>query len=122
VLFDDQSHIQGRKRSYYEGLNNISLASNLSRDMKSLVTPVNFSVNSHNAARYAADLAELVGADIHLLHVLQIPLTNIDVPTTEYIMGELQTAAEESLNELKQELVKRTCGKVQDTLQWKLGE
>jgi nucleotide-binding universal stress UspA family protein len=88
---------------------------------KSIISPVNFSANSHNAARYGADMAELIGADLHLLHILQVPIMNVDVPTTDYIMKDLYAVAEESLNELKQELVKRTFGKIQVSLTMEVG-
>jgi nucleotide-binding universal stress UspA family protein len=81
--------------------------------MKTIIAPVNFSPSSTNAARYASDMALAINGDLQLLHVLTIPMTSQDVPLTEYIMEELEASAVDSLNELKDELTKRTKGKIQ---------
>ena len=80
--------------------------------MKTIIVPVNFSANSNNAARYAADMALSINAELQLFHVLQVPITAVDVPTSDYLMEELQTEANDSLEELKQGLMERTNGKV----------
>ena len=38
--------------------------------MKNIIVPVDFTETSNNAARYAADLAAFIGAELHLVHVL----------------------------------------------------
>lgn len=40
--------------------------------MKSLLVPINSTGNSAGAARYAADLALAIEADVHLLHVIDM--------------------------------------------------
>jgi nucleotide-binding universal stress UspA family protein len=80
--------------------------------MNTIVAPVNFSVNSHNAAKYAADMAMAMKADLQLIHVLEIPMNSLEVPTTEYFMEELQMQADMYLKKLKDELTLRTMGEL----------
>ena len=51
--------------------------------MKSIVVPIDFSPSSDNAARYAADLALAIKADLHLIHVIQAPVTAAELTMTE---------------------------------------
>lgn len=76
--------------------------------MKPIVVPVNFSKSSDNAARYAADMAALLQADLHLIHVVQIPVSTAEIPVTGYVFEGLQEAGRDGLNALQQELEKRT--------------
>jgi len=80
--------------------------------MKSIVVPVNFSPCAANAAQYAADLALAVGADLHLLHVIQVPITSAEMNMTEYVYQEMLDAAENSLEQMRADLTSRTKGKV----------
>ncbi len=80
--------------------------------MKTIVVPVNFSASSDNAARYAADMARAIDANLHLIHVIQIPASTAEIPTTEYVFEEMQNSAAEGLRLLREELVKRTDKKV----------
>jgi nucleotide-binding universal stress UspA family protein len=80
--------------------------------MHSIVVPVNFSANSANAARYAADTARAIGADIHLLHVFEIPVSVSEVPMPESVFQELRDAGFELLSRLQTALIERTSGKV----------
>ena len=80
--------------------------------MRTIVAPVNFSPNSANAARYAADLALTAQADLHLYYVLQVPVSVAEFPVNDYIFNEMQEAGAECLKQLWEELVKRTDAKV----------
>ncbi|MES1249888.1 MAG: universal stress protein, partial [Chitinophaga rupis] len=53
--------------------------------MKPLVVPVNFSSCSSCAARYAADLAETIQGEVHLINVVNYPFTASDMVMTEEI-------------------------------------
>jgi nucleotide-binding universal stress UspA family protein len=53
--------------------------------MKSIVVPVDFSTCSANAARYAADLALAIKADLHLIHVILVPVTAAELNMTESV-------------------------------------
>jgi nucleotide-binding universal stress UspA family protein len=80
--------------------------------MRSIVVPVNFSPNSANAARYAADLALLIGAEIHLIYVFDIPISASEIPMPAMAYENLRNGGLELLQGLTQELTTRTFGKV----------
>ncbi len=80
--------------------------------MKTIVVPVNFSSCSANAARYAADLALALRSDLHLIHVIQVPLAAADMMMTEYVYQEMVDSANASLQQLKADLAKRCVNRV----------
>lgn len=80
--------------------------------MKSLIVPTNFSESSQNAARYAVDLALSIQADIHLLHVVELPVSNGEIPLTEEIFNSMKESGDEGLAELKSILDKQSGGKI----------
>jgi nucleotide-binding universal stress UspA family protein len=80
--------------------------------MKPIVVPVNFSENSANAARYAADLALSIGAEIQLLYIFQIPMSMSEVPMPEAAYEGLQNSGREMLDSLSHELFRRSRGKL----------
>ena len=80
--------------------------------MKPIVVPVNFTGSSSNAARYAADMALAVQGELHLIHVVQFPVTPAEIPTSDIMFEELQRNGETLLEALKKELTDRTNGYV----------
>ncbi len=80
--------------------------------MKTIVVPVNFSPSSDNAARYAADMAKVIGASLHLVHVLQMTVGAAEIAMTEYLFEEIQDSALEGLRLLREELVNWSDDKV----------
>jgi nucleotide-binding universal stress UspA family protein len=80
--------------------------------MKSIVVPINFSACASNAARYAADLALVIKADIHLIHVIQVPVSSADLLMTGDLYQEMIDAANLDLQSLRSELTERTQQKV----------
>jgi len=80
--------------------------------MRSIVVPVNFSPNAANAARYGADIALAIGADLHLIYVMPIPASVSEVPLPESVFDTLRDSGYELLRDLQGELTKRTSGKV----------
>lgn len=80
--------------------------------MRSIVVAVNFTPNSSNAARYAADMALTIGVDICLIYVFHIPMTVSGVPMPEPVFEEKLDSGLVMLNDLKTELIERTSGKV----------
>jgi nucleotide-binding universal stress UspA family protein len=80
--------------------------------MKSIIVPVNFSACAANAARYAADLAAILHADLHLIHVIQVPVTSAEMNMTQYLYEELVDSANQSLKQLQVDLRKHTQGKI----------
>jgi nucleotide-binding universal stress UspA family protein len=81
-------------------------------DMKTIVVPVDFSASSANAARYAADMAKAIHANLHLIHVVQLPISVAEMAMTESLYAEMQEIAAQGLKDLWEELVKRTDGKL----------
>jgi nucleotide-binding universal stress UspA family protein len=69
--------------------------------MKSIVVPINFSVCAANAARYAADLALVIKADIHLIHVIQVPVDSADLLMTDDLYQEISAKVQARCLQLK---------------------
>ncbi|HEV2483052.1 MAG TPA: universal stress protein [Puia sp.] len=89
--------------------------------MRSIVAPVNFAPNAANAARYAADIALAIGADLHLIYVLQIPSSASEVPVPESAFDAMRDSGYELLNDLQVQLTKRVGGKVGITTDLEVG-
>lgn len=87
--------------------------------MKSIVVPVHFTPRSTNAARYAADLAAVLGADLKLMYVLQL---SSDKPLAGGVIEEIRYSGLESLKSLADELRRRTGGKVRISADQQTGE
>jgi nucleotide-binding universal stress UspA family protein len=83
--------------------------------MRPIVVPVDFPDSSSNAARYAADLALAINADVHLIHVLEPPIAAAELPVPEYIFEEMQQEGVTMLRSLSGELSDRTGNKVRIT-------
>ena len=81
--------------------------------MKTIVVPIDFSPCSTNAARYAADLALAIKADLHLIHVIQVPVTTAELTMTEYVYREIVEGANISLQKTQADLIKRTQRRIQ---------
>ena len=79
--------------------------------MKTIIVATDFSEAALNAANYAADMALASQADLLLVHIYQVPVTFAEIPIAA---GEDQVRidAEDSLTQLKEELIKRTGGNV----------
>ena len=80
--------------------------------MKSIVVPIDFSTCSANAARYAADLALAIKADLHLIHVIQVPVTTAELSMTEALYRDMIEGANISLQKMQADLTKRTLQRV----------
>lgn len=80
--------------------------------MRSIVVPVNFAPNAANAARYAADIALAIGANLHLIYVMQIPASVSEVPLPESVFDTMRDSGYELLTDFQTKLTKRTGGKV----------
>ena len=89
--------------------------------MRPIVVPVNFTANSANAARYAADIALPIGADIHLIYVFRIPASVSEVPLPESAFDKMRDDGRELLSELSEILTKRTRGKIKITTELQVG-
>ncbi|HEV2352914.1 MAG TPA: universal stress protein, partial [Puia sp.] len=80
--------------------------------MKTFIVPVNFSPCSADAARYAVDLAQEMNAEVHLLHVVQIPVASAELSMTEDLYNQVFELVASSLKELQEELRWRANNRV----------
>ncbi len=81
--------------------------------MRSIIALVDFTENSTNAARYAADMAAFIDAELHLVHVLDLPDIPVTVPIPDYALDEMRNSCFSSLETLARELTDQTGRKVQ---------
>ncbi|MEG8946327.1 universal stress protein [Rosettibacter firmus] len=77
-------------------------------DIKNIIIPTDFSSLSFSAFDYAVDLAEKIGAKIHLIYVLEktppfLAVHSLDVSEDE-IMNNMEEEAKRQLNETAQKL------------------
>ena len=72
--------------------------------MKTILAPVDFSASSINAAKYAADLALSIAAELTLFHVLQDSDAGSQTPNSKPVTAEMQVTVLERLNDLKKSL------------------
>jgi nucleotide-binding universal stress UspA family protein len=79
--------------------------------MKTILVATDFSSSALNAARYAADMAFAINADILLLHVYQITVSYGE-SSIAMSKEESREAAEININELKERLFLKTCGQL----------
>jgi len=79
--------------------------------MRPLLVPVNNTDNSANAARYAADMALAIDGELHLLHVVRIPVMPAEAPVG-YVFDQLEKEGRALLDRLSVELTARTRGQV----------
>ena len=90
--------------------------------MQTIVAPTNFSDVSLNAVNYAADLACVIGANLSLIHVCQLPVAISEVPVSEYSIEELVSDAEKRMAQLKEEILFRTGERIKVSTEVREGE
>lgn len=73
--------------------------------MKTIIVATDFSPVSINAAKYAADMAIDINAEILLINVYNIPVAFTDAPLLLISVDELRKSSEELLENLKTELL-----------------
>lgn len=72
--------------------------------MKTLLAPIDFSAVSINAATYAARLAQHLGAELELLHVLDVPVVYGEIPVSGGSYDNLMQHAKTELRDLAHKL------------------
>ena len=77
--------------------------------MKTIITAVDFSDASINAANYAADMALAIHANLLVVHIYQIPVAYLEIPVAT-AEDQARIDIEESLSQLKELLIKRIYG------------
>jgi hypothetical protein len=80
--------------------------------MGSILVPIDFTEQSSDAARYAADMAAAIGANIQLIHVQRVPEVTSAGPLPADVLEEIRNSCLSSLETLANELTQRTGGKV----------
>lgn len=78
--------------------------------MKTIVVPTDFSAAAEHATVYAAHLAKAMNASVLLLHVYQLPIAMNDFPAMMVSAEELKRNADNGLNRIKDNAMKRAPG------------
>lgn len=76
--------------------------------MKPIIVPVDFTANSANAARYAADLALAIHSNLYLVYIFRPPFSAAEIPLPESVYEELREDGLNLLNDLSDQLIIRT--------------
>ena len=88
--------------------------------MKKILVATDFSPAALNAANYAADMASAINAEIILFHVYHIPVSYSEIPVIVNEEEMIQNA-ENSINEVKEQLTQKTGGKLNISTEVKTG-
>lgn len=89
--------------------------------MKVIIAPTDFSELSLNAVNYATDMASSVQASLALLHVCQIPINFSQAPVPTDTLTILINDAEKQIEKLRDDIVKKTGGKIRVYTEVKTG-
>jgi nucleotide-binding universal stress UspA family protein len=84
--------------------------------MKTLLAPIDFSAVSINAASYAARLAHHLGAELELLHVLEVPVVYGEIPLSGGSYEHLMEHAKTELRDLAHKLARPYDGEL--SIRW----
>lgn len=71
--------------------------------MKTILVATDFSKASLNAAKYAIDVAAVIGASVYILHVYQLPVSYSDI-SYAVTSGEIEQDAEDLMNDFRLQL------------------
>lgn len=80
--------------------------------MKKIIVPVDFSAASTNAAEFAGNLAIFYGAEIWLFHAYEMPVGIGEIAWPLFNVTELQKAAEQELETLKETIQSNLRSKI----------
>jgi nucleotide-binding universal stress UspA family protein len=83
--------------------------------MKTILAPTDFSASSINAVNYAADMALAVGAQLILCNAVQFPIAVSEINLPAMVMDNLIEMGNEELEDLTNNLKKRTNNKISVT-------
>lgn len=90
--------------------------------MKLIIVPTDFSAISDNAVKYASDMALMMGSNLMLVNVYQLPISFSEVPLVTISLDEIRKISESKLGELKHNLETITGGKLKIYTESRLGE
>lgn len=76
--------------------------------ISNILLPTDFSEVANNALKFAADLAKKTNAQLHVLHVKQVPVLDTSFPTDTYqlYINEIEKASQEGLQKLDETWLK----------------
>lgn len=80
--------------------------------MKTILVPTDFSPSAINAAYYAVDMAQAIGADILLLHAISFPMTTPEAPIAPEVYDAIIEDAKQEINKLRKQLSTHVNDKV----------
>ena len=80
--------------------------------MKTIIVATDFSPAALCATHYACDMAIATRANVHLLHVYQLPIAVADTPIILLSVEDLKESAETKLNSLATDLKHITSGAI----------
>ena len=76
--------------------------------INAILLPTDFSDVANNALEYAVKLSEKCGAELHILHIKQIPIADPSFPAEAYqiFIDEIEKVEQEGINKLKSSFIK----------------
>lgn len=74
--------------------------------MKTIIVPTDFSPIATNALHYAVEMAKKIEANLMLVHVYQVPVSFTDAPIVLVSVDDLRKAAEQKMEQLKEQVKK----------------
>lgn len=88
--------------------------------MKTLIVATDFSAIAQNATQYAMEMARAIQANVHLLHVYQLPVNYgaIDIPVS---MPDWKADTEDLMAEIKKQLEQNAGGQVMVNTEVRIG-
>lgn len=89
--------------------------------MKTIIIPTDFSQAATTALHYGIEMAKAINAEVHLLHVYQVPVSFTDTPVVLMSVDELQKTAEKQISTLKKEVEHITPDSVRVHAETRLG-
>lgn len=89
--------------------------------MKTIIVPTDFSPVSLNAVHFASEMAQSINASLMLFHVYNIPVSYSDVPVVLVSVDEMKKASESQLEQLKEQLLHITSGKLKVYTESRMG-
>jgi len=90
--------------------------------MKLIIVPTDFSAISDNAVKYATDMALMMGSNLMLVNVYQLPISFSEVPLVTISLDDIRKISENKLAELKHNIETITGGKLKIYTESRLGE
>ncbi len=89
--------------------------------MKTILVATDFSKASLNAARYAIEMAAILNASLHILHVYQLPVSYSDI-SYAVASGEIEKDAQNLMKEFQSQLTNKNITDIEIKTELRLGD